>query len=114
MITAALFDPLLVTPSDTQNLVRPGYTSAGAPTVAQTNANLNFIGVGAVNVVKPQTNWATCIIVGVAGTVSILDTMGNTQVLTLAPAQQYYFRLVRVNATGTTATNIVVGFPVYE
>lgn len=114
MITYGLLDPLVVTPSDTQNLVRPGFTAAGAATVAQSNVNLNFIGVGAVNVVKAQTNWAVAISVAVAGNVSIVDTLGNTQVLALGTNEQYFMRIVRVNATSTTATGIVVYFPVYE
>jgi hypothetical protein len=114
MITYGLLDPLAVTPSDTQNIVRPGYTAAGAATVAQSNVNLNFIGTGAINTVKPQTNWPVAISVGAAGNVSIVDTLGNTQVLALGTNEQYFVRYVRVNSTGTSATGIVAYFPVYE
>lgn len=107
MITYGLLDPLAVTPSDTQNLVRPGWTAAGAPTVAQSNTNLNFSA-------KAQTNWAVALSVGVAGNVSIVDTLGNTQVLALGTNEQYFVRVVRVNSTGTTATGIVAYYPVFE
>ncbi len=52
---------------------------------------------------------ARMIYVGVGGDVSLVDTQGNTILHKNAAAGSYLgpFRVSRVNATGTTATNMV-------
>ena len=100
---------LAVTPSDVQPLVRP---SQG--TVAQTNANPNFIGAGQTGNPKAQVNIAVAISVGVAGTVAYVDDMGNTQTITLSAIGQYFLRMAQIKATGTTATGITAYFNVYD
>ena len=104
-----LYDALAVTPSDTQNLVAPAQGS-----VAQTNANPNFIGTGATATVLRQRNMAVALAVAVTGNVSIVDWLGNTQVLALVAGFTYHLRVTRVNATLTTATGITAFFPVFQ
>lgn len=45
--------------------------------------------------------------VGVAGSVVVRDALGNTVTLTSADSQYHPIRVVRVMATGTTASGIV-------
>src|SRR5690349_4549097 len=47
------------------------------------------------------------IYVGVSGNVSIVDSQGNTQVLTNVPVGLLDIRASRVNSTGTTASGLV-------
>lgn len=103
-------DALAVTPSDTQDLVRP---SQGH--LEQTNANPNFIGAGG-NALSPkaQTNFAVALSVGVAGNVVIIDGLGNTQTIVMSSNEQFFMRVSRVKATGTTATGITAYFPIFE
>jgi len=103
------YDALVVTPSDTQDLTRPAIGS-----VAQTNANPNFIGAGQTGKPQADLNVAYAISVGLAGNVAFIDKMGNTQVAALSANNMYYFRITRVKATSTTATGITVYFPIFQ
>lgn len=108
MILPDKFDALVVTPSDTATLVRPAQG-----TVAQTNANPNFIGTGQTGSPSAEVNCATAISVGVAGNVVIVDWLGNTQTLALGVGFMYFLRFKQVKSTSTTATGIIAYFPVF-
>lgn len=45
--------------------------------------------------------------VGAAGTVTVVDSLGNTTLITAAAGQTINCRIVQVKSTGTTATGIV-------
>jgi hypothetical protein len=47
------------------------------------------------------------LIVGGAGTVSVVDSLGNTTSLTVIAGQTIRARIVQVKATGTSATGLV-------
>lgn len=109
MIIPNAFDALVVTPSDTQPLVRPAQG-----TVAQTNANPNFIGAGQTGKPSVDLNTAYAISVAVAGNLVFVDKMGNTQTAAVPQNTMLYMRVTQVKATGTTATGIVAYFPLWQ
>lgn len=69
----------------------------------------DFIPGGLVAVTPSDTAFVDLVglIIGGAGNVVVKDAKGNTTTLAVVAGQQFYGRIVQVQATGTTATGIV-------